>query len=125
MGEKEIKPADPKPVDQGGDKPYGGTQEKPGTGTPNPKPEQPSNQGGGDKGSGKSGGGGGSYTGSVQFEDGYRMGVDENGHTFLEHPDGSRATWDFDKQSWKGASGQTMGSDWSQGHRPTDFGPQH
>jgi len=125
MGEKEIKPADPKPQDPT-PPPYGGTQEKPGTGDPNAKQGEPSNQGGGDKGSGKGGGGGssGGYTASTTFNDGYTMGIDEDGHTFLQNPDGSRGTFDYDNQTWKGEDGKSMGSGWSGGHAPADYGPR-
>ena len=123
MGEKEIKPADPKPQDQGGDKPYGGTQEKPGTGNPNAK-QGDSGQGGG--GSGKQGGGssGGTYTGSIDYGDGYTMGRNEAGETYLNTPNGGTATWDSGSETWKDSSGKTMDGDWSGGHRPTDFGPK-
>lgn len=122
MGEKEIKPADPKPQDQGGT-PYGGTQERPGTGNPNAKQGEPDPKpsGGGNKGGDSRGG---TYTGSVDYGDGYTMGRNEAGETYLNHPDGSSGTWDGGSQTWKGSDGQTMGGDWSGGHRPTDFGPQ-
>ena len=125
MGEKEIKPADPKPQDQGTPPPYGGTQEKPGTGNPNAKPEQPTNQGGGNKGSDSGGGGG--WSGSAQYPDGYNMGRDSDGNWTLTHPDGSTGSWDEGSQTWKGSDGKSLGSGWSGGHSPatqTDFGPK-
>lgn len=117
MAEKEIKPADPKPdAPKADDHPH--TQERPGTGT-TPQPEKPTtNKGGGDGGSG-----GKSWTGSVDYGDGYTMGRDEKGDTYLQHPDGSRATWDGD--GWRGEGNEAKSSDWAGGHRPTDFGPRH
>lgn len=126
MGEKEIKPADdkpkPGPLDPGGDLT---TRERPGTGNPNAKPEQPTGGGGGGhQGGGEGRSGGGTYTGSVDYGDGYTMGRNEAGETYLNHPDGSTATWDADNQTWQDKGGKTMGGGWSGGHRPTDFGPK-
>ena len=125
MGEKEIKPADPKPQDQGTPPPYGGTQEKPGTGNPNAK----SDSGSGGSGSGNKGGSGSgsgsTWSGSVSYDDGYTMGRNEAGDTYLNHPDGTSATWDSGSNSWKGSDGKTMGAGWSGGHAPADYGPQH
>lgn len=121
MGEKEIKPADPKPETP---KPQDWhTQERPGTGT-NPPPNPPPNPGG--SGRPSSSGGSGSYSGHVEFEDGYKMGRDEDGTTWLQHPDGGRATWDSGSQTWShDSNGRTASQDWTAGHRPTDYGPKH
>jgi hypothetical protein len=118
MGEKEIKPADPTPE---APKPQEWhTQVRPGTGTTTPPPDKPSG-GGGRR---PSAAGGGAYSGHVEFEDGYKMGRDESGSTFLQHPDGGRATWDPGSETWSDSSGGTASSEWSAGHRPTDFGPK-
>ena len=126
MGEKEIKPADPKPQDSIPGYPDDlRTRERPDTGTGgNPPPPPPPNQSGG--GGRQSGSDGGRATGHVEFEDGYKMGRDGDGNTFLQHPDGGRATWDPSSETWThDSSGRTAAGDWSQGHRPTDFGPKH
>lgn len=127
MGEKEIKPADPKQQDSiPGHPDELPTRERPGTGT-TPPPNPPTNKGGGG-GSGRpsSSGGGGHGSGHVEFEDGFKMGRDESGNTFLQHPDGARATWDPGSETWTHDSdGKTASDDWSRGHRPTDFGPKH
>lgn len=128
MGEKEIKPADPRPQDSIPGYPEElRTRERPRTGT-NPPPNPPTDQGSGRGGGGRRGGSGsgGHPSGHVEFEDGFKMGRDEAGSTFLEHPDGSRATWNADSETWtEDSSGRTASSDWSHGHRPTDFGPKH
>lgn len=114
MGEKEIKPADPKPeTPKTDDHPH--TQERPGTGAKDPKqekPQRPTNQGAA---------GSGGYSGHDRYEDGYTMGREKDGSFWLEHPDGGRATWDPDSESWKGTDGSTKSGDWSGGHRPTKY----
>lgn len=123
MGEKEIKPADPKPQDPKPQTQEWHTQERPGTGTQNPQPEKPQPRGGGGRPS--SSGGSSSFSGHIEYEDGYRMGRDEDGTTWLQHPEGGRATWDAGAQTWThNDTGKTMGSDWTAGHRPTDYGPK-
>lgn len=124
MGEKEIKPADPKPQSEIPGYPDElRTRVRPGTGT-NPPPKPSANAGGG-RGGRPSSSGSGTYSGHVEFEDGYRMGRDESGNTFLQHPDGGRATWDSGSETWNREGGGTASNDWTAGHRPTDFGPKH
>jgi hypothetical protein len=125
MGEKEIKPADPKPTDSIPGYPDElRTRERPGTGSkppPNQPPTPPRQSGGG--GSGASSGG--RASGHVTFDDGYKMGRDPDGTTFLQHPDGGRATWNADNETWtRDDNGRRASNDWTQGHRPTDFGPK-
>lgn len=126
MGEKEIKPATPgtgpqiattTPPQQ-----EWHTQVRPGTGTSKPgdDPNRPVTP---PRGGGSSGGG--HASGHVEFmDDGYKMGRDENGTTWLQHPDGGRATWDPSSETWSRDDGGKVTEDWTGGHRPTDFGPK-
>lgn len=127
MGEKEIKPAEPKAQDSIPGYPDElRTRERPGTGTTPPPSQPPKNAGGGGGGRPSNSGTGGRPSGHVEFEDGFKMGRDEAGNTFLQHPDGGRATWNADNETWTDdSSGRTASSGWSAGHRPTDFGPKH
>jgi len=86
------------------------TQEKPGTGTPNPTPE-------------KVAGGTQRPTGEIDYPDGYTMGRDENGYWYLQDPAGTRGQWSDMAQDWVDPeTGQRKPSAWGKQYWPGGTG---
>jgi len=103
MGEKEIRPATP-PTDGGPQPGTGGTQEKPGTGTPDAKQGDPAPP---------------SQASETLYQNGFRMGTDENGNPYLVDPAGNRASWAGATGRWVSpASGAPRPGSWSGGFTP-------
>ena len=84
------------------------TQEKPGTGTSDPKPEKVA----GDR-----------PTGEITYPDGYKMGRGEEGNWYLEDPSGTRAQWSDMAQDWVDpATGARQSSAWGKQYWPGGTG---
>ena len=86
------------------------TQEKPGTGTPDAKPE-------------KVAGGAGRPTGEIDYPDGYTMGRDETGSWYLKDGSGERGQWSDMAQDWVDPeTGARKPSSWGKQYWPGGTG---